>query len=121
FDKNQLMEMAGLTDISFRSWMNRDNIEEYDFQFADRALDAPIVHMDGPLTLKPMDRKQVFVRGDQPTRFAVMVGTPGLGRGTFTQLLFIPGAPSGIADIAFPNRNPDGKPILVSVPLQAPG
>src|SRR5262245_49492860 len=121
FDKDQLMEMAGLTDISFRSWMNRDNIEEVDFQFADRPQDAPIVHMDGPLTLKPMDRKQVLVRGDQPTRFAVMVGTPGLGKGTFTQLLFIPGDPNGIAEIAFPNRDPDGRPIVVKVALNAPG
>jgi len=118
--KDTLMEMAGLTDISFRSWMNRDNIEEYDFQFADRPQDAPIIHMDGPLTLRPMDTKQAFVRGDMPYRFAVMVGTPGLGKGTFTQLLFVPGDPDGVAEIAFPNRDPDGKPVVVKVTLKSP-
>lgn len=118
---DSLMEMAGLTDISFRSWMNRDNIEEFEFRFGDRPQDAPIVHFDGPLTLRPMDTKQVFVRGATPSRFAVMVGTPGVGKGTFTQVLFMPGDPDGIADIAFPNRDPAGTPIVVQVPLKSPG
>ena len=120
-DATTLMEMAGLTDISFRSWMNRDHIEEHDFRFADRAQDAPIVHFDGPLTLKPIDGKQEFVRGNTPTRFPVMVGTPGLGKGTFTQLLFLPADPDGVAEIVFPHRDPDGKPMVVQVVLQRPG
>src|SRR5262245_47036639 len=70
--KETQTEMAGFT--------------ESDFRFADRPQDAPIVHMDGPLTLKPRDTKQVFVRGGT-THFPVMVGTQGLGKGTFTQLL----------------------------------
>jgi hypothetical protein len=119
-ERNTLMEMAGLTGISFRSWMNRDNIEEYDFRFADRPQEAPIVHMDGPLTLKPMDKKQEFVRGETPCRFPVMVGTPGLGKGTFTQLLFVPGDPDGVAEIAFPHRDADKKAIVVKVTLKSP-
>ncbi len=100
--------------------MNRDNIEEYEFRFADRPQDAPIVHFDGPLTLKPMYMKQVFGRGDKPVQFPVMVGTPGLGKGTFTQVLFVEGDPDGAAEIVFPNRNPDAKPIVVKVVLQSP-
>jgi hypothetical protein len=119
-EQNTLMEMAGLTSISFRKWMNRDNIEEFDFRFADRPQDAPIVHMDGPLTLKPMDKRQEFVRGETPSRFPVMVGTPGLGKGTFTQLLFVPGDPDGVAEIAFPPRDADSNPIVVKVTLKSP-
>jgi len=115
------MQMAGLTDISSRSWMNRDNIEEYDFRFADRPPDAPIVHFDGPLTLRPMDTKQVLARGDQPARLPVMVGTPGLGKGTFTQVCFWEGDPDGAAEIVFPHRNPDARPIVVKVVLKSPG
>lgn len=120
-EKGSLMYMAGITGISSRSWMNRDNIEEYDFRFADRPQDAPIVHFNGPLTLKPMDTKQTFVRGDKPNQFAVMVGTPGLGKGTFTQVLFWEGDPGGVAEIAFPNQDPSGKPIVVKVELKSPG
>ena len=117
--KETLTEMAGLTDMSSRNWMNRDNIEENDFRFADRPLDAPIVHMDGPLTLKPIDQQQVFVRG-KVSPFPVMVGAPGLGKGTFTQLLFRPDDPSAVAEIVFPHRDAGGKPITVKVALQPP-
>jgi hypothetical protein len=117
--RDELMEMAGLTNISFREWMNRDNIEEHDFRFGDRPLDAPIVHFDGPWTLRPMDAKQTFVRGER-NRFAVMVGTPGLGKGTFTQVLLLPGDADGVAEISFPNREAHGKPIQVKVALDAP-
>jgi hypothetical protein len=117
--KETLTETAGLTDMSSRNWMNRDNIEQDDFRFADRPQDAPIVHMDGPLTLKPMDKKQAFAPG-KLCRFPVMVGTPGLGRGTFTQLLFRPGDPSAVAEIVFPHRDAGGKPITVKVALQPP-
>lgn len=118
--QDTLTEMAGLTDMSFRNWMNRDHIEENDFRFADRPQDAPIVHLDGPLTLKPMDNKQVFVRG-RSCRFPVMVGTPGLGKGTFTQLLFRPGDPDAVAEIVFPHRDADSKPIVLKVALQTNG
>ena len=120
YRKGAFEQMAGLTAISSREWMNRDNIEESEFRFADRPQDAPIVHFDGPLTLKPIFTKQVFERGDKPVRFPVMVGTPGLGKGTFTQVLFLPGGPNGVAEIVFPNRNPDAKPIVVKVVLQSP-
>jgi hypothetical protein len=99
------------------SWWN---IED-DFQFADRPQDAPIVHVDGPLTLKPMNKKQVFVRGDTPSRFPVMVGTPGLGKGTFTQLLLVfEEDPDGVAEIVFPHRDPASKSIVVKVTLKVP-
>ena len=63
---------------------------------------------------------QVFVRGDQESRFPVMVGTPGLGKGTFTQVLFWQGDPDGVAEIRFPHRDPNAKPIVVTVALKSP-
>jgi hypothetical protein len=95
------------------------HILEY-LQFAARPQDAPIVHVDGPLTLKPKDTKQVFVRGDTPSPFEVMVGTPGLGKGTFTKFLLVGGDPDGIAEIVFPHRDPAGKSIVVKVALKLP-
>lgn len=68
-----------------------------------------------------LDGKILYVdrRGDGEA-FPVMVGTPGLGKGTFTQVLFLEGGPNGVAEIVFPNRNPDAKPIVVKVVLQSP-
>jgi hypothetical protein len=72
--------------------------EESELQLADRPGDAPILHFDGPL----------FVRGDKPSALRIVVGTPGLGRGTFAVVIFDSNAPSAVAQIAFPHRKADG-------------
>jgi hypothetical protein len=89
-----------------------------DLQFADRPQDAPIVHFDGPLTLQPATES--LIRSNNPCPLVVEVGTPGLGRGTFTALRLGPTSPSAVADISFPNRAAGGKPIVVKVPLHPP-
>jgi hypothetical protein len=101
------------------SWTNLPDVqvEERDLQFAARPQDAPIINFDGPLTLKVMDTKLAFVRGDKPTELHVSVGTPGLGKATFTQMLFMGGDPNGVAELVFPHRDPSAKPILVKVAL----
>jgi hypothetical protein len=103
------------------NWADRQRIgEERDFQFADRPGDAPILHFAGPLKLALEDPKQVFLRGDKPSLLPVVVGTPGLGRGTFAAVVFESNAPAGVAQIAFPNRKAGGKPIVTEVALKAP-
>ena len=103
------------------AWAYRQRTgEESELQFADRPGDAPIVHFDGPLKLTLEDPNQVFVRGDKPSPLGVAVGTPGLGRETFAAVVFESNAPAGVAQIAFPNREVGGKPIVVEVPLKAP-
>jgi hypothetical protein len=108
--------------------------ENGSLQFADRAQDAPILHFDGPLTMK-VGRQQTkitkgktdltagtaqeFMRG-KTCPLPVMVGTPGRGKGTFAALLFRPGDPSAAAEIVFPNRKKGGKPIVVKVALNPP-
>jgi hypothetical protein len=117
--RQALTTMAGFTDMSSRNWMSRETVEEHDFRFGDSPKDAPIVHVDGPLTMRPIFTNQVFVRGAK-VRFPVMVGTPGLGKGTFTQVMFWEGDPDGVAEIVFPPRDPKAKPIVVKVALNAP-
>jgi hypothetical protein len=94
--------------------------EEREVLFADRPRDAPIVHFDGPLTFRLEDPRQAFVRGTRPSPLPVLIGTPGLGRGTFAFLIFDSRAPAGVATIEFPSRHAGGKPIVVQVPLQPP-
>lgn len=50
-------------------------------QFAGSPQEAPIIHFDGPLTLA-LDQSPKLIRG-QDAVLVVLVGTPGLGRGTF--------------------------------------
>jgi hypothetical protein len=121
--KDSLWQFAGPSNISGRKWVNDAgvHVEEHDFRFGRRRQDAPIVHFDGPLTLKLMDTRLAFVRGDKPTPLHVAVGTPGLGKGTFSQILFLPGDPNATAEIVFPHRDRSARPILVTVELKAPG
>jgi hypothetical protein len=56
-------------------------------RFAAQAKDAPILHFDGPLALAQYSTKRVIPRDNEGRHLAgslrVMVGTPGLGAGTF--------------------------------------
>jgi hypothetical protein len=57
-------------------------------QFASSAQQAPIIHFDGPLSLTQFSTKRVIPRGagasaTRETSLRVMIGTSGLGAGTF--------------------------------------
>jgi hypothetical protein len=98
-------------------------------ELADRPQDAPILHLDGPLTLYLLNATalkarhssvpSVFVRGDKPSFFCVGAGTPGLGKGAFT-VSVLENCPDAVAEVVFPNRVPSAKPIVVKVPVHAP-
>jgi hypothetical protein len=94
--------------------------EETKLLFADRPSEAPILHIDGPLSIRLEEPGQVFVRGEKPSALPVMIGTPGLGTDTFAALVFESKAPAALATIAFPNRKAGGKPIVALVPLKPP-
>jgi hypothetical protein len=98
-------------------------------ELADRPQDAPILHLDGPLTLYLLNATalkarhsnvpSVFVRGDKPSFFCVGAGTPGLGKGAFT-VSVLENCPDAVAEVVFPNRDPSAQPIVVQVPVHAP-
>jgi hypothetical protein len=94
--------------------------EEKKLEFAERPSEAPIIHIDGPLSIRLENPRQVFVRGKKPSALPVMIGTPGLGQETFAVLVFESQAPAALATIAFPSRKAGGKPIVVEVPLKPP-
>ena len=81
--------------------------------FANRPQDAPIIHFNGPWTLGLQDVKQRLVAGEKAT-LQIGVGTPGVGPGTFTFLLYPDTIPTGVypvADIAFPAKSSDEQSI----------
>ena len=87
-----------------------------DMMFADRPQDAPIVHLNGPLTLLLVDPPQRWAPGET-VELVALFGTPGLGKGTFAYM--IQGFPSRpTAELEFPAKEPGGKPLVVKVTLK---
>jgi hypothetical protein len=87
-----------------------------DMVFADRPQEAPIVHLNGPLTLLLVDPPRQWTPGET-VDLVVLFGTPGLGKGTFAYM--IQGFPSRpTAEIQFPAKNPGAAPLVVKVALK---
>ena len=87
-----------------------------DMMFADRPQDAPIVHLNGPLTLLLVDPPQRWAPGET-VELVALFGTPGLGKGTFAYM--IQGFPSRpTAEIQFPANNHGAAPLVVKVALK---
>ncbi len=80
--------------------------------FADRPQDAPVIHFNGPWTLGLQDVKQRLEIG-QKSNLQIGVGTPGVGPGTFSFVLYpglIPNSAYPAAEIVFPPRSPGETP-----------
>jgi hypothetical protein len=87
-----------------------------DLVFATRPQDAPIVHLNGPLTLQLVDPPRRWPPGAR-VDLVVLFGTPGLGKGTFAYM--IQGFPSRpTAEIQFPAKNPRAAPRVVKLALK---
>src|SRR5262249_5271366 len=87
-----------------------------DLVFASRPQDAPIIHLNGPLTLQLVDPPRQWSPGET-VDLVVLFGTPGLGKGTFAYI--IQGFPSRpTAEIQFPAKNPGARPLVVKVALK---
>jgi hypothetical protein len=89
------------------------------FSFARRPQDAPVIHLNGPLTLVPRYENQVLKRGGNGDRLRIGIGTPGLGNGPFA-FLTTDAAPADIhpvAEVEFPPASADARPIRARVVL----
>ncbi len=83
-------------------------------EFALQAQEAPIIHLNGPVTVNLL-WPHALKRGEEAD-FIAVVGTFGLGPGAFAHFSNqqeIPGSARLEAAVAFPNRDVAGKPILV--------
>ncbi len=98
--------------------------------FADRPQDAPVLHLDGPLTMG-LHRDAVLARG-RDELIDAWIGTPNPGKGRPTLVDFedyrsrfghdlrgVPPDVHPVAEVEFPNRDPNGKPIRVTVLLKS--
>jgi hypothetical protein len=92
--------------------------------WGDRAGNAPIIHLNGPMTLERYGPVYTLPRmnGQSSSRaykLRLMVGTPGLGKGTFASYddLCTENLGPVQADIEYPNPDPFGEPIQQRVEL----
>lgn len=81
---------------------------------------APIVHFDGPRTIRLLE-KPTLIAG-QPAELQVGVGTPGLGRDAFAYLSvqgesIVPKDVHPIAEIAFSSKAPGNEQVKLKVDL----
>jgi hypothetical protein len=88
-------------------------------QFAARPLDAPVIHFGGRLHMALLCR-QVLTRGEKPAELMTMIGTPGVGKGTFASVdyagLFSDDV-HPVAVVEFPARRKGGPPPMSKVIL----
>ena len=88
-------------------------------QFADRPQDAPIIHFDGPWTMGLWRPTTLWL--DRANNLDLIFGTPGLGAGSFAYVGYEGVVPDNLAprvEIAFPPRDPGGKPVIASYDLK---
>jgi hypothetical protein len=108
----------------------------YSLSFGKSPATAPVLHLRGPLTLKPCaanagtlsfssdgdlqpQEEQALVLGEKPHELQVNVGTPGWGRGSFTVLscAAVPENVHPVAEIEFRHREAGKPPIRRSYVL----
>jgi hypothetical protein len=94
------------------------SLGERSLQFAARPRDAPIIHFNGPLTIRLAEKAKV----GEGEVYIAEIGTPGLGRGTFAAIDtghpgVIPKRIFPFAEIEYPNQKPGGKPIRARLAL----
>ena len=133
----EIADAAADFDSAFTKYKQR---LENRIQFADRPQDAPVIHFDGRLTFAPREDRGVIRNGqwvrrkddtttpdslpndDERAMVHVQIGTQSLGT---KENKFVPAwlrypVPEmrPIAEIEFPNSDPDAKPIKIQVRLK---
>jgi hypothetical protein len=113
-DGVRLQVTAGGKRLTYVGFDDADRL-----RFADRAAEAPVVHIDGPLTMRLYDQPPVFVPG-RATELNVSVGTPGLGKGTFAAIqscAILNCRVAPVAEVSFPHCDPGREPLRVRVSI----
>jgi hypothetical protein len=95
----------------------RTQFSDNELRCSDRPGNAPVVHFNGPLTLRLGD-DQVLARGMKPTELRVEIGTPGLGKGAFVALAHRHGESPIYVDLIKSPTREFGRVNLSGVPPQ---
>lgn len=121
-----------------RVWVETNGHGQYaGFLLADQPEKAPVIHFDGPLSMLPPE--DFILCPGKEAKLSAWVGTPGLGSswkykrtrtttfcqpferdigGSSIKVSSIPADIHPVAEITFPNRQAEGKPIKITVILK---
>jgi hypothetical protein len=80
--------------------------------FSTKPQDAPVIHLNGPWTVGLQDIKQKLQIG-KATMLQIGVGTPGIGPGTFSFVLYpgvIPADAYPTAEVTLPAKDKTASP-----------
>jgi hypothetical protein len=77
--------------------------------FADKPSEAPVAHIGGPLAISLNHYGSLYLQ--------VLVGTPGLGKGTFASVVLEEDV-RPVAKVEFPSRERGGAPVVVKETLK---
>jgi hypothetical protein len=83
------------------------------FQFADRPAGAPVAHLGGPLQIT-FYAERPSLRVGRGAELDLVVGTPGVGPGTFAMLGYedtIPKSAKPVAELSLPSAKPGAPPL----------
>lgn len=86
--------------------------------FSPSTRTAPVIHLGGPVTLDLLCAQELQ-KGEKPSELMVMIGTPGVGAGTFASIGYhgvVSDAAQPVAEIQFPAL-PEGEGIVGKIPL----
>jgi hypothetical protein len=92
-------------------------------KFAEKAADAPIAHLDGPLEIRMAPRADgkplEYERETDGHAYTFQIGTLGLGEGTWAPIGYdeIPDDVHPVAEMTFPAAKKDAPPIVVKFTL----
>jgi hypothetical protein len=90
-------------------------------EWADRPSDAPVCHIDGPLTMAPLQRQELQL-GKEATELQFCLGFRGLGKhpeDAFAIMDYddVPKDVQPVAEFTFDNKNTGQPPITVKIKL----
>jgi hypothetical protein len=116
FEKDPTLTRAGI-EVHLNDKVRVQVVSEW----ADRPSAAPICHIDGPLTMAPLDLQELR-RGSEATKLQFCLGFRGLGKRTddaFAILDYdeVPKDVQPVAEFTFENKNSDRPPLTVKVKL----
>ena len=89
--------------------------------FADRPAEAPIIHCGGPLQITFFGERPTLRAGREPEVYLV-VGSPGVGPGTFAMLPYhstIPDEAKPVAEITYPPAQLGAAPMREKIELKS--
>ena len=97
-----------------RPWQRAGRDVGGNLRFSDKPQNAPVIHFNGALVINP-DEAYTLARSGQETEFYTMLGTPGLGKGTFACIGYqdVPKQIHPVAIFEFPAAAKGGAPIRV--------